>query len=204
MTKIKICGLQRMEDITYVNKYLPEYVGFVFANSKRQVHDLQAKQMKAALAEGIQAVGVFVNEPIGHIIYLCKEHIIDVVQLHGDEDEIYINKLRTLIQNPIIKAIRVQTTEQIEEMQGLPCEYLLLDTFVKNLYGGSGITFERDLIPKKCKPFFLAGGLNKENIIEAIRDCEPFCVDFSSCVEIDGLKNEYKIKEIVGLIRNNT
>jgi len=92
MTKVKICGLTRIEDIDYVNEALPDYIGFVFAKSKRQINYEQAKLLKGKLYSSIQAVGVFVNEPIDNIILLCSNNIIDIVQLHGDEDENYIKR----------------------------------------------------------------------------------------------------------------
>ncbi|MGB8451897.1 MAG: phosphoribosylanthranilate isomerase [Anaerocolumna sp.] len=202
MVKIKICGLKSPEDITYINKYQPEYIGFVFAISKRQLNDTQAAYLKELLDKKIQAVGVFVNEPMEHIIKLCRDKVIDMVQLHGDEDEDYILKLKNRISNPIIKAVRVQRAGQIEDMQKLSCNHLLLDTYSKNQFGGSGVTFDRGLIPDNCKPFFLAGGLNKDNIQEAIKDCSPYCVDISSGVETDGKKDEKKIMEIIELVRN--
>jgi phosphoribosylanthranilate isomerase len=202
MIKIKICGLKSPEDITYVNKYLPDYIGFVFAESKRQINDSQASYLKKSLDNRVQAVGVFVNEPMEHIAKLCRDNVIDLVQLHGDEDEAYILKLKNLIPNPIIKAVRVQRAGQIEELQSLSCNHLLLDTYSKNQYGGSGVTFDRGLIPDNCKPFFLAGGLNEDNILEAIKDCRPYCVDISSGVETEGKKDEKKIKEIIELVRN--
>lgn len=200
MTKIKICGLQSLLDISYVNLYQPDYVGFVFAKSKRQIDDTLARQLKNELADNIQAVGVFVNDKVQHIVDLCKENIIDIVQLHGDEDEVYIRELRRFITNPIIKAVRVQSMEQILKMQKFPCNHLLLDTYSKENYGGSGRSFDRTLIPKDCKPFFLAGGLNTTNIKEAIHQCHPYCIDLSSGVETDHKKDKKKIKEVIKMV----
>ncbi|QHQ61876.1 phosphoribosylanthranilate isomerase [Anaerocolumna sedimenticola] len=202
MTKIKICGLKRPEDISYVNKYLPDYIGFVFAQSKRMVDDATALQLKRALDKRIKAVGVFVNEPIDHITALCRNNIVDLVQLHGEEDERYIRELRQRIPNEIIKAIRVKEPLELETIQKLPCNHILFDTYIKEQYGGSGLTFNRELIPKNSKPFFLAGGLNEDNILKAIEDCHPYCVDISSGVEAKGIKDEIKIKEIIKLVRS--
>lgn len=197
MTKIKICGCKRLQDIELVNKYLPDYIGFVFANSKRKIEDAVAMELKAALSNQIKAVGVFVNEPIEHIVDLCKKQVIDVVQLHGDETKEYITKLKGLVEQPIIKAIRVQSSEQVQLAESLPCEYLLLDTYIKDAYGGSGVSFDWSMIPHLSKPYFLAGGLNSENIKRAIHECRPYCVDISSGVELDGYKDEGKIREIM-------
>ncbi len=201
MSKIKICGLSRLCDIEFVNRYKPDYIGFVFAKSKRKVTDEQAKILKAKLNSNITAVGVFVNDSIEHIEFLCKYGIIDVVQLHGDEDEQYIKALKSRISNPIIKAVRVQTTEDILAAEHLPCDMLLLDTYTKGAYGGSGSTFDHTLIPPLKKPFFVAGGLNLENI-RTVSARGYYGLDISSGAETDGFKDENKIKRIIEIIRS--
>lgn len=201
MSKIKICGLSRLCDIDFVNRYKPDYIGFVFAKSKRQVTDEQAKALKARLDTGISAVGVFVNDNIEHIEFLCKSGIIDIVQLHGDEDERYIKKLKSCVQNPVIKAVRVQSSEDISAAEQLSCDMLLLDTYTKGMYGGSGSTFDHTLIPPLKKPFFVAGGLNPDNIY-SVCNCGYYGLDISSGVETDGFKDENKIKQIIEMIRS--
>ena len=141
MTKVKICGLKTLADVEIVNKYLPEYVGFVFANTKRFVTDEQAFCMKQALDKRIQVVGVFVNEPQKHIISLCQKGIIDAVQLHGDETSEYIEALRQQIQNPIIRAVRVQNAGQVKKELQQNVDFMLFDTYKKGVYGGSGERF---------------------------------------------------------------
>jgi len=157
--------------------------------------------MKNVLDRRIKAVGIFVNTAANEIVQMCKDNIIDVIQLHGDEDLSYIAKLRNEVSNPIIKAVRMQDTCQLLEAQSLPCDYLLLDTYRKDVYGGSGESFDWSLIPKLEKPYFLAGGLNAGNIETAAAQCHPYCLDVSSGVETDGLKDRDKIKEIVKLVR---
>ena len=203
MTRIKICGLKRPEDVEYVNQYLPDYAGFVFAGSKRKVTDEQAEELGRKLDERITPVGVFVNEPAEHIVSLVKKGIIRVVQLHGDEDETYILKLRELLKEAeIIKAVRVQNREQILEAAKLPCDYLLLDTWQKDAYGGCGKQFDKSLIPSELTvPYFLAGGLSAENIQENIKTCHPYAVDVSSAVETDGNKDRKKIQEFIERVR---
>lgn len=201
MTKIKICGLKRIEDIEAVNRYKPEYIGFVFAKSKRQVSVDQAKRLKKALHPDIQAVGVFVNETIDVIKTICQEQIIDVVQLHGDEDVSYVDTLRNTVSVPIIKAIRVQSREQVLEAMKLSADYLLCDTYSKDAYGGCGETFSHQLIPDELQQYFLAGGLNPDNIREIIEKTSPYCVDVSSGVETDGVKDEAKIKAFIEAVR---
>ena len=167
MTKIKICGLKRTEDISYVNELLPDFAGFVFAKSSRQVDAKKAAELKKQLSPKIKAVGVFVNAEPEFIAELYQQQILDLAQLHGDETADYIHRLKNLYPSlPLIKAVRVQSTKQILEAEKLPCDYLLLDTWQKDSYGGSGKTFDRSLIPPLAKPWFLAGGLNAENIAE--------------------------------------
>ena len=214
MTRIKICGLKRTEDVDYVNQYLPDYAGFVFAGSKRKVTDEQAEELSKKLDERITPVGVFVNELAEHIVNLVKKGIIRVVQLHGDEDETYILKLRELLEEAdkesdnrkeaikIIKAVRVRSREQILEAAKLPCDYLLLDTWQKDTYGGCGKQFDKSLIPSELTvPYFLAGGLSAENIQENIKTCHPYAVDVSSAVETDGNKDRKKIQEFIERVR---
>lgn len=203
MTKIKLCGLSRPEDITVVNEIRPEYIGFVFAKSRRQVNEDTAKILKKSLNPNIQAIGVFVNEEIKTISKLYQNNIIDIVQLHGDEDENYIRKLRTEIPGIIIKAVRVKEILDIKRSDEFSCDYLLFDTFVEKEYGGSGITFNWSMIGEEIsKPFFLAGGLHISNVEGAIKQCHPYCLDVSSGVETDGYKDKNKMHEIVAKIRS--
>ncbi len=201
MTKIKICGLRSFNDINMANKYHPDYIGFVFANSKRQVDPKTAFNLKNELDPTIQGVGVFVNAPIEYIVPLCQSQTIDIIQLHGDEDEAYIQELKRNVSNPIIKAARVS-----KEMGFLPSieyssDYILYDTVIKGQFGGSGITFDHRLLINQSKPFFLAGGLDRENVRKAILICNPYCVDVSSGVETNGIKDEAKIREFIQAIR---
>lgn len=202
MTKIKICGLKTLEDVAAINQVKADYVGFVFANTKRYVTDAQAKAMREMLLPEIQTVGVFVNEPMEHVIQLCREGTIQMIQLHGDESEAYAKALRKKVDNPVIRAIRVQSTQQILAFRNYPCDYFLFDTYKKNAYGGTGETFDRTLIPSTNKPFFLAGGIGEDNVQEAIRQCAPYAVDVSSSVETEGSKDVDKIVAFVKKVRS--
>ena len=202
MTRIKICGLSRQEDIAAVNRWRPDYIGFVFAKSRRRVTPEQAHLLKENLDSRIKAVGVFTNESLHAITELREAGIIDIVQLHGDETQEYIRALKQKTACPVIKAIQVQSSEQILQAQSLSCDMLLLDTFEKGKFGGSGKTFDYSLIPILQKPFFLAGGLQNSNIVQAVAEYHPFAVDVSSGVETDGLKDESKIRQIIETIRN--
>ncbi len=202
MPKIKICGLTHQEDIEIVNVVLPDYIGFVFAESRRQVTEEQAEALKRRLRPEIKAVGVFVNDKISRITELCRKGMIDLVQLHGEEDEEYLKNLRAEIDQEIIKAVRVKSPSDIMEASGTESDYLLLDTYHKEQRGGSGIVFDWSLIGQPAKPYFLAGGLKEDNILEAIRKLQPFAVDISSGVETDGKKDAEKIRNIIAKVRS--
>lgn len=203
-TKIKICGLGRMEDVVCVNQCRPDYAGFVFAKSRRQVTAEQAQKLRDALDPGILAVGVFVNESPETIGRLCSRGIIDLIQLHGDEGEDDVKRLADYTDAPVIRAVRVQSTEQILKVQEEAGDYLLLDTYMPGQYGGGGHSFDPALIPPLHKPWFLAGGLNGENVGEKIRSYHPFGVDVSSGVETQGKKDPGKIREFIEKIRRLT
>lgn len=206
--KIKICGLSRFSDVLAANEAGPDYIGFVFARSSHQVTADKARQLKRELDSRIQAVGVFVNAPMEEILALAgdapgRERTIDLIQLHGDEDESYIRNLKTRTDLPIIKAVRVENAVQVLKVQEQPCDYLLLDTLRPGTYGGAGITFDWNMIPRLSKPYFLAGGINRENIIQAAA-LNPYCIDVSSGVETDGQKDRKKITDLVSCLRNSS
>ena len=201
MAKIKICGLMREQDIEAVNTAFPDYIGFVFAKSKRQIDENQAKILKACLKPSIKTVGVFVNEEIKNIIKLCNSNVIDIIQLHGDEDEDDIKILKDNLSNKIIKAIRVKDSEDIKRAMEFSCDYLLFDAYHERKYGGIGKTFDWSMIPHINKPYFLAGGIHSDNIRQAIKHHNPYCIDVSSGVETNGYKDPKKIMDIVALAR---
>lgn len=210
MSKIKICGLTRPEDIETVNRYLPDYIGFVFAPSKRNVSEMRAAQLKKLLDPRIRAVGVFVNSQPADILRLVRRGIIDAVQLHGDfdgfETAAYGKELRASLNAispsiPLIRAVRVRDGNDIRRAEAYPAEYLLFDTFVKDQYGGSGTRFDWSLIPPLKKPWFLAGGISAATVSEALKT-EAFCLDVSSAVETNGKKDPVKIKEIIQTVRS--
>jgi len=236
-TKIKICGLTRAEDIAAVNKFLPDYIGFVFAESRRRVTFEQARELRAALCEKIIPVGVFVNESHENILRAVNEKIIDAIQLHGDEDENFILYLKEKTSAPIIKAVSVREKGDAQAWENSAADFLLLD----HKGGGTGEAFdwekigarragrasnfeepaqqetqhhenefssavkkqhhENKISPLK-KNFFLAGGLNSQNICDAIKKISPFAVDTSSGVEISpGIKCAEKIQKFINQIR---
>lgn len=198
MVKIKICGLKRLEDIEIVNKYRPDYMGFVFADTKRKVSHELARQLKDKLDPEIISVGVFVDAPKEEIIELFENGTIEMAQLHGLESEDYIKDLKAMTDNKliVIKAIEMSQDTDLLKYNSSNADYLLLDSGK-----GSGKTFDWRLIRKDLKKdFFLAGGLNKDNVTQAIEEFEPYAVDLSSSLEVNGFKNEDKIKEIMEII----
>ena len=200
MVKIKICGLKRMEDIEIVNKYKPDYIGFVFADSKRKVSYNLARKMKQNLDPSIKSVGVFVDADIDEILNLYNDGIIDFAQLHGRESEDYIKKLRqkSNCHLKIINSIEMSDKTDLLKYYNSMADYLLLDSGK-----GSGKTFDWQLIRNDLKKeFFLAGGLNTDNISLAIKDVNPFAVDLSSSLETDGYKDEIKIKKLMEAIND--
>ncbi|MDR2425954.1 MAG: phosphoribosylanthranilate isomerase [Endomicrobium sp.] len=199
MTKIKICGLKREEDIKYANETKPDYIGFVFAGEKRKITFENAAELKTMLDKKIKSVGVFVNEKIDNIINLSAEGIIDLIQLHGGEDEAYIYRLKEKTDKPVIKAIRVK-----EKMHNFntAADFALFDAYTENEYGGSGKSFDTELIKEYDHPFFIAGGINVGNVETVIKELNPFCVDLSSGVESGGVKDLNKIREIVKTVRS--
>ena len=200
--KIKICGLTRPEDIDAVNSALPDYAGFVFAKSPRQVAPEQAEELKNRLDGRVTAVGVFVNAPIEEIAGLCRKSVIGMVQLHGDEDADYIMKLKSMTNAPIIKAVWVRSAGDALSAQSLPCDCLLLDTYQESARGGTGSAFDWNVIPRLHKPFFLAGGICGENI-KAAAGYGAFCLDISSGAETDGHKDPEKIQRLVRAVRSD-
>lgn len=206
-TKIKICGLTRKQDIEYVNEALPDFIGFVFAKSRRQVSAETAAELKSLLDVRIKSVGVFVNEDISFICGLSSKGVIDYIQLHGDEDCKYIEALKEQLRKsdcstPIIKAVRVKDAGSLHMLQEFNSDFFLLDTYSDKEYGGTGKTFDWSLAQNIGKPFFLAGGLNYDNITDAINKAGPFCLDVSSGVETEGFKDRTKIIGLVEFIRS--
>jgi phosphoribosylanthranilate isomerase len=208
MTRIKICGISRFCEVEYVNEFLPDFVGFVFAPSRRKVDFNKAFLLRSELDPRIKTVGVFVNEDIDFIRKCCDRHLIDCIQLHGCEDRQYIDLLRKAVYKPIIKAIRVQPDTDLaalieKEIQGLGTfDFLLFDTYSRESQGGTGKTFDWSRIPKMPIPYFLAGGLNTQNLPYALETVHPYGVDISSGVEEGGIKQREKIAVTIRLIRD--
>ena len=209
MTKVKICGLTRIEDIQCANKIRPDYIGMVFyPKSKRAVTLEQAASLKAALDKNIKTVGVFVNAELSFIAQLAQAGTIDVIQLHGDEDEAYIEQLRQQVAPlgvPIIKAIRVQSEESLHNLGQYPVDFFLFDTYKPGLYGGTGERFNLELEQVKIpKPYFIAGGLDAGNVAQVVAEnSQAYAVDVSGGVEdsATGLKDAQKMADFVAQVK---
>lgn len=197
MTKIKICGLKSEDDISYANELKPDYIGFVFLQGRRRyVSPQKAASLRALLDPSIQSVGVFVNEPIENVAALLQNQTIQIAQLHGQEDEAYAMNLKRLCGKPVIKAFIIKTKEDIQRALAYPADYLLLDNGL-----GSGEAFDWSFIQDIDRPFFLAGGLNSENVRQAISMTHPYAVDTSSGVETDDKKDYEKMKSFINTVR---
>ena len=197
MTKIKFCGLKRKADIEAANALKPDYIGFVFAkDSRRYISPENAAVLKSQLSSEISAVGVFVNERPEYIASLLDDGLIDLAQLHGDEDEAYISRLKVLTGKPVIKAFRITSTSEAMEASASSADMILLDSGT-----GSGRTFNWQLIKEIRRPYFLAGGLDPVNAGDAVRLLDPWAVDVSSGIETDGLKDIEKMAAFAAAVR---
>lgn len=222
--KIKFCGLFRECDIEFANALMPDFVGFVFAeNSRRFVDFALAKRLKARLDSSIKAVGVFVDSHVECVCEALQSKIIDMVQLHGNENNAYISALRESLQKnygnatPIIKAIKMRDSHSLEKALESSADFILLDS----ANAGSGVAFEWNLLAQKLQDsrgldshdlrdfahnftsrFFLAGGINADNIAKAM-SLNPYAIDISSGIESQGIKNFAKMQQIIQMTRNN-
>lgn len=197
MKKVKICGLTRMEDIQAVNRYRPDYIGFVFAERSRRFIDPQrAAELKEKLDPGIQAVGVFVNEQMEIIAGLLAKNVIDLAQLHGQETEREIRWLKEQTGKPVIKAVSVRSASDAKEWENSCADYLLFD----NGSGGTGSAFDWNLINGCKKPYFLAGGIGLDNLAQALLQ-DAYAIDLSGGAETEGKKDPDKIEKIIKDIR---
>lgn len=211
MTKIKICGLKRIEDVEMVNRYLPDFCGFIidFPKSHRNLTPEKVRELVKYLnKDKVIPVGVFVNEKPEIVAELLNEGTIWAAQLHGDEDNAYISKLRSLTDKVIMKAFAIKSEEVFSAVNQTHADYILLDQGQ-----GSGETFDWSLLGSTAakeilasdtinkKKWFLAGGLNQNNIEKAIKLFHPYAVDLSSAVETDNFKDEEKVKNIIEIVR---
>lgn len=198
MTKIKICGLYRDQDIDYVNEARPDYAGFIlhFSKSHRNLDVDRALKLRNRLLSQIRAVSVFVDQPMETVIFTAERLRSDVIQLHGHEDDNYIEELREKTGREIWKAFKVRCEEDLVAASSCKADMVLLD----NGYG-TGQTFDWSLLQAFDRPFILAGGLTPFNISDAIGRLKPTAVDLSSGVETEGRKDREKIVAAVRAAR---
>ena len=198
MTKIKFCGLTRPEDIAAANALKPEYIGFVFApKSKRHVSPQQAALLRAQLNPAIKAVGVFVNEPPEAVARLLNENILDIAQLHGQEDAAYLAQLRSLTAKPLWQAFRAETAAGLAAAARSTADMVLLDSGA----GGTGTVFNWKLLQGFPRPYILAGGLDADNAADAVTRLHPYAVDVSSGIETAGKKDPAKMAAFAATVR---
>ena len=198
-TKIKICGLKTSQDISFANRLHPDYIGFIFVPESRRFVDVNtALTLRRELDPEIRSVGVFVNAPVETVLSLADQALFSLIQLHGQENEAYVQKLKASCDLPVIKAFSVSSSQDVENALAFPSDYLLFD----HGKGGTGQAFDWSLLQKTDRPVFLAGGLNPENVTDAITLTKPYAVDTSSGVETDHQKDFNKMKQFIQAVRD--
>ena len=221
--KIKMCGISKIETIPAVIEANPDYMGLVFAPSKRQVTVDQAKTLVEELhkqyanrynrdaeqysnqtlihQEFIKTVGIFVNETLDNLVTIATEVNLDAVQLHGDEDEAFIQSLKERTNVEVWKAVQIRSAADAETWIDSSADMLLFDAYHKDERGGTGEVFDWSCLDEFERPFMLAGGIDSTNVARAIRTVRPYGIDISSGIETDGVKDNEKITAFTKLVR---
>ena len=215
--KVKMCGISMVETIPAVVEARPDYMGLVFAPSKRQVTIDKAKILVEELHRGyakkygsdtehdkndtIKTVGVFVNETVDNLVTIANEANLDAVQLHGDEDEAFIQSLKECTNVEVWKAVQIRSTADAEKWIDSSADMLLFDAYHKAERGGTGEVFDWSCLDEFERPFMLAGGIDSTNVARAIRTVRPYGIDISSGIETDGVKDDEKIKAFTNIVR---
>lgn len=204
--QLKICGLTRAEDIAAANLLKLDYIGFVFAKSRRRVTTEQAMELKSSLDPAIGAVGIFVNEDMQNVANTAGLCSLAAVQLHGDESGEYISRLRGMLPVgcEIWKAVRVRCADDIEKAKQILADCIVFDAFCGDMRGGTGESFDWSMLRgiEMSLPFFIAGGITAENAASVIDFARPDGIDASSSLETDGLKDFDKMKRLTQAVRN--
>ena len=196
--RIKICGLMRPQDIDMVNEVCPDIAGFILASGRRRtVTPERMREMTDRLKPEIRSAAVFLDQDIRWIADLAEGGLMDIIQLHGHEGNEEIRYLRSRMDKAVIKAFRIDTAEDIRRAEDSEADLVLLDHGA----GGTGQAWDWSLLTGMKRPFILAGGLDPENVQEAVRKTQPFGVDVSSGVETDGCKDREKILRFVRAVR---
>lgn len=219
--KVKMCGISKIETILAVIEANPDYMGLVFAPSKRQVTVDQAKSLVKELhkqygnrysrdevqcsndvvQEFIKTVGIFVNETLDNLVTIATEVNLDAVQLHGDEDEAFIQSLKERTNVEVWKAVQIRSAADAEAWIDSSADMLLFDAYHKDDRGGTGEVFDWSCLDEFERPFMLAGGIDSTNVARAIRTVRPYGIDISSGIETDGVKDDEKIKAFTNIVR---
>ncbi|MDU1260260.1 MAG: bifunctional indole-3-glycerol-phosphate synthase TrpC/phosphoribosylanthranilate isomerase TrpF [Veillonella sp.] len=216
--KVKMCGISKVETIPAVVEAKPDYMGLVFAPSKRQVTVEQAKILIEELHRGyakkygsdtehdkndtIKTVGVFVNETIDNLVTIANEANLDAVQLHGDEDEAFIQSLKERTNVEVWKAIQIRSAADAEAWIDSSADMLLFDAYHKDERGGTGEVFDWSSLDAFERPFMLAGGIDSTNVARAIRTVRPYGIDISSGIETNGVKDDEKITAFTKIVKS--
>ena len=216
--KVKMCGISKVETIPAVVEAKPDYMGLVFAPSKRQVTVDQAKILVEELHRGyakkygsdtehdkngtIKTVGVFVNETVDNLVTIANEANLDAVQLHGDEDEAFIQSLKERTNVEVWKAIQIRSAADVEEWIDSSADMLLFDAYHKDERGGTGEVFDWSSLDAFERPFMLAGGIDSTNVARAIRTVRPYGIDISSGIETNGVKDDEKITAFTKIVKS--
>ena len=216
--KVKMCGISKVETIPAIVDAKPDYMGLVFAPSKRQVTVDQAKILVEELHRGyakkygsdtehdkngtIKTVGVFVNETVENLVTIANEANLDAVQLHGDEDEAFIQSLKERTNVEVWKAIQIRTAADTEKWIDSSADMLLFDAYHKDERGGTGEVFDWSSLDAFERPFMLAGGIDSTNVARAIRTVRPYGIDISSGIETNGVKDDEKIKAFTKIVKS--
>ncbi|MFR1880327.1 MAG: bifunctional indole-3-glycerol phosphate synthase/phosphoribosylanthranilate isomerase, partial [Veillonella parvula] len=221
--KIKMCGISKVETIPAIVDAKPDYMGLVFAPSKRQVTVDQAKTLVEELhkqyanrynrdaeqysnqtlihQEFIKTVGIFVNETLDNLVTIATEVNLDAVQLHGDEDEAFIQSLKGRTNVEVWKAVQIRSAADAEAWIDSSADMLLFDAYHKDERGGTGEVFDWSCLDEFERPFMLAGGIDSTNVARAIRTVRPYGIDISSGIETEGVKDDEKIKAFTNIVR---
>ncbi|MDD2214846.1 MAG: phosphoribosylanthranilate isomerase [Oscillospiraceae bacterium] len=198
MTGIKLCGLSRLQDIAAINALAADWAGFVLApGSRRTVTAARLGQLRGQLRPDIKAVGVFQNQPLSLVTPLLRDGLLDIAQLHGQEDFTYVRRLRQQSGKPVIQAFNIRTAADLQQAAKSPADWVLLDA----VRPGSGQRFDWSWLQSFTRPYFLAGGLTPANVAQAVRELEPFAVDVSSGIESRGQKDPQKMEQFVRAVR---
>lgn len=216
--KVKMCGISNVETIPAIVDAKPDYMGLVFAPSKRQVTVDQAKILVEELHRGyakkygsdtehdkndtIKTVGVFVNETVDNLVTIANEANLDAVQLHGDEDEAFIQSLKERTNVEVWKAIQIRTAADTEKWIDSSADMLLFDAYHKDERGGAGEVFDWSSLDAFERPFMLAGGIDSTNVARAIRTVRPYGIDTSSGIETNGVKDDEKITAFTKIVKS--